>query len=85
MKKLYGVAAAYRKMFGREVIEVWTGPFMLTWEAEGVALPKGDGYMLKTYAGHKVRVTCPSPRTDDNYEEVDRAINDALNNYYGKD
>ena len=26
----------------------------------------------------QVRVTCPIVRTDDNYEQVDRAINDAL-------
>lgn len=80
---MYGVTTNYDKtLFGREVIDVWSGSFMSDWEAEGVALPKGDGYMLKTYAGDKLRVTCEAPRTNDNFMRVDEAISNAMKRYY---
>ena len=80
---MYGVTTNYDKtLFGREVINVWSGSFMSGWEAEGVALPKGDGYMLKTYNGDKLRVTCEAPRTDDNFMRVDEAISDAMKRYH---
>ena len=40
--------------------------------------------MLRTYNGDRVRVTCPIVRTDENYEQVDRAINDALVAHFEK-
>lgn len=62
--------------FGRERLRLWTGAFMS--DPVGVAeeLPKRDGYMVTVgqYGWVKVRVTCPSPRTNNNYREVDAAI-----------
>lgn len=71
----------YRADHKRDRLNVWSGPFMGVWEASGLSLQ--DGYMLTTYNGEKIRVECPTPRTDDNYPEIDRAINDALNAHYG--
>jgi hypothetical protein len=62
----------------RERIVVWSGPFYGVFEASGLSLPNGAGYMLTTYNGDKVRVACPSPRDDSNYQEVDEAIDKAL-------
>lgn len=82
---VYGVATDYDRSAGRkrEYLTVWSGPFFSVWEADAVSLPKGDGYMLRTYNGVKVRVSCPTPRTDENYEEVDAAIDAALRAHYG--
>lgn len=66
----------------RDYIDVWTGQWMGSYEARGVSLPKGDGYMLTTYSGDKVRVTCPTPRDETTYQEVDAAINAALQDYH---
>lgn len=62
----------------REYLTVWTGPFASEYEGQAVTLPKGDGYMVTRYNGEKVRVTCPTPRTDDNFTEIDNAISEAL-------
>ncbi len=81
----YGVATDYEWTGKRSRITVWSGSTMSTFEAEGIELPKGDGYMLTTYNdGDKVRVTCPTPRNDDNYTEVDEAIDKAMNAYEEK-
>ena len=68
----------------RHKIDVWSGPWSDVYEATGLSLPKGDGYMLTTYNGDKVRVTCPVIRTEDNYQEQDDAINAAMNEYEAK-
>jgi hypothetical protein len=66
----------------RKRLHVWSGPFFHTFEAEAYTLPKGDGYMVTTYNGDKIRVACPAPRDDRNYEEVDKAISEALNRHH---
>lgn len=71
----------YNATHKRTRITVWSGPWSSTWEADGFSLPKGDGYMLTTYNGDKVRVSCPL-RGDDNYREVDAAISEALAAHY---
>lgn len=82
---LYGIATDYEWTGKRDRIVVWSGPFMSTFEAEGIELPRGDGYMLTTYNdGDKVRVSCPAPRNETNFREVDQAINDAMNEYERK-
>lgn len=83
----YGVTTEYERNRGRkrDYLRVWSGPFCSVWEADGVSLPKGDGYMLTTYNGRKVRVECPTPRTDENYLTVDAAIAGALAAHYGED
>lgn len=80
----FGVATNYEVNAGRkrDYLDVWCGSFMGSWEARGVSLPRGDGYMLTTYNGDKVRVTCPTPRDETTYQEVDAAINAALQDYH---
>jgi hypothetical protein len=76
----YGIATDYDRNEGRkrDYLTVWSGAFASDYEAQGVSLPRGDGYMLTTYGGAKVRVTCPTPRNEDTWQEVDAAINAAL-------
>ena len=81
----YGISvdSEYNTTHKRERISVWSGQFMGTWEADGYSLPGRNGYMLTTYNGDKVRVTCPM-RDDSTYQEVDAAISSALNAHYAK-
>lgn len=74
----FGVATdyEYNKTHKRDRITVWSGQFCDTFEADGLSLPTG-GYML-TYFGKKIRVKCPSPRTEENYLQVDAAVSAAL-------
>lgn len=80
----YGVTEDYEydATHKRHRIRVWEGPWMSVGVADGYELPKGDGYMLTTYNGDKVRVTCPVIRTDENYKQMDAAINSALNEHF---
>lgn len=80
----YGITTDYDYNAGhkRDRIDVYSGPWYHTWDAEGYSLPNGDGYMLTTYNGDKVRVSCPTPRNDGNYLQVDEAINAALNHHF---
>lgn len=71
----------YNSTHKRERLTLWSGPFASVREGEAYSLPKGDGYMVTLEYGDKVRVTCPTPRTDKNYIEVDAAINKALNRH----
>jgi hypothetical protein len=75
----FGVATdyEYNKTHKRDRITVWSGQFCDTWEASGLSLPSG-GYMLVTFTGDKLKVKCPSPRTDANYQEVDAAVSDVM-------
>ncbi|MGW5267190.1 hypothetical protein ACWEQ4_00930 [Rhodococcus sp. NPDC003994] len=83
---MFGVATDYEysATHVRQRITVWSGAFYSVREAEGLSLPNGDGFMLTTYNGDKVRVSCPSPRTEDNYEAVDTAIDAALRAHYAE-
>lgn len=78
--KDYDYSAAHK----RERLQVWSGAFASVFEAEAYSLPKQDGYMLTTYHGAKIRVTCPCPRTDANYEQVDQALGNALRVHFGE-
>lgn len=76
-----GVRDEYAPLFGRERLTVWGGD----WASELVGslweLPNRDGYMFTPYyrsSGPRVRITCATPRTDDNYLAVDAAILSAL-------
>lgn len=84
--RFYGVRSEDDLNAGRkrDHLTVWSGPFSSVWEADGVSLPKGDGYMLTTYNGTKIRVSCPTPRTEENYREVDAAVAAALRAHYGE-
>jgi hypothetical protein len=81
----YGVMEDYdyNQTHKRERLTIWSGPFASVLEGEAYSLPKGDGYMITTYHGDKIRVECPTPRTDENYQKVDKAISDALNQHFG--
>lgn len=68
----------YTPRFGRQELTLWSGGFASTYEGHALELPRHDGYMVTTYAGAKIRVACDSPRTDDNFHEVDASINAAL-------
>jgi len=63
----------------RDHLNIFSGRFADTWEGHAVSLPKEDGYMVTLYSGRKVRVMCPVGRTDENYRQIDAAINAALN------
>jgi hypothetical protein len=81
---VYGVIVDYdySSTHKRERLTVWSPPWMSVFEAEGYSLPHGGGYMLTTYNGDKVRVSCPAPRTAENYTTVDAAISAALNAHF---
>jgi hypothetical protein len=76
----YGVRTEYdyNDTHKRDCVTVWSGAFSLVYEATGFSLPRNDGYMLTTYNGDKIRVSCPCPRTESNYLEVDAAVCDAM-------
>lgn len=74
----------YNNSHKRTRLTLWSGPFASVLEGEALSLPKNDGFMVTTYNGDKVRVTCPVERTDKNYQEQDKAFNDALNAHYGE-
>ena len=83
----FGVATDYewRGTHKTDRLTIWSGPFMSVYEGEAISLPNGAGYMVYVYqSGRKVRVSCPSPRDDTNYREVDDAISEALNAHYAK-
>lgn len=81
---LYGVTTDYDYSADhkREKIDVWSGAWFSVWEATGLSLPNNTGYMLTTYNGDKIRVSCGSPQTDANYRDIDAAINTALNAHH---
>lgn len=86
MARFFGVASDddYTATHKRERLVIWSGPFMSNYEGEAFTLPGGDGYMVTTYGGDKVRVECPTPRTDANFQAVDDAISSSLVAHYGE-
>lgn len=82
----YGVMTDYEHNLTHKLerLQVWCGPFASIWVAEANELPRHSGYMLSLYGDEKLRVECPSPRTSENYEQIDAAINAALNAHYPK-
>lgn len=87
MARAYGVATDYEysATHKRERLTVWSGPFYSVYEAEAYTLPAGDGYMVTTYNGDRLRVECPTPRTDATYQAVDDAISATLVAYWGEE
>jgi len=85
MTTRYQIATDYQtKPRTRDYLDIYSGPFADTWEGGAVSLPKRDGYMVTLYNGKKIRVSCPVGRTDENYRQIDAAINDAINKEAGK-
>jgi hypothetical protein len=76
-----GVRDEYAPTFGRQRLTLWSGAWSSDFEGWATELPRHDGYMVTLdhfLSSEKVRVTCESPRTDDNYEQVDAAIAEAV-------
>lgn len=79
--RLVGVRDEYAPRFGRQQLTLWSGGFSSDFEGFAAELPDHNGYMLRLdyVPGHpKIRVECPSPRTDANYEQVDAALRAAF-------
>lgn len=74
----YGVTEdyEYNERHKRHRLLLWSGPFRDV--CEGSALSVRGGYMVTPPYGDKFRVDCQSPRTDENYREVDAALDHAL-------
>jgi hypothetical protein len=68
----------YAPRFGRQVLSLWGGGFASDYGGQAWELPAHDGFMVSLdYGSARVRVTCPAPRTDENYQAVDAAIGEA--------
>ena len=81
---MFGTATDYEysATHKRQRLTVWSGSFMSTFEGDALSLK--DGFMITTYNGDKVRVTCPPVRNETTYGEVDDAISDALDAHYAE-
>lgn len=81
----YGVSVQPRDSGRGLWMSVWSGAFMSTWEAQGYPRDGAKRITLTTYNDDKVIVHLPEgvtfPRTAKNYEVIDAAIGDALNEY----
>lgn len=77
---MIGVTDNYAPPFGRQELNLWTGAFMSEHVGFAWELPKHNGYMVRANANTdlKLKVSCPAPRTDENYEIVDAALEKAV-------
>lgn len=75
---MIGVRDEYAPTFGRQNLTLWQGPFMSEYAGSARELPRRDGFMVTLYSGRTIRVPCPAPRTDVNFEEVDAAVTEAI-------
>ncbi len=79
---MYLVRDEYTPRFGRQYLTLWSGMFAEQYEGSALELPGHNGYMitLGEYVDDqlKIKVSCSSPRTDQNFHEVDQEINDQL-------
>ena len=73
----YGIRDEYRKQFGRQTLTVWSGAYCSDYEGTALELPNHNGFML-SLDSRQVRVSCPSPRTESNFNQVDEAIRKAI-------
>lgn len=85
MANRYGLTEAQRTL-STQPFDLWSGAFMNTWEASGVARTGARSVTLTTYNGDKVKAHLPAgvtfPRTAENYRDIDAALSDALAAYY---
>ena len=80
---VYWIAEDYRygMTHKRQRLSIYSGSFAGSYEGEAYSLPKGAGFMVtltSRWPRIRMRVTCPAPRDDSNFAQVDQAINDAL-------
>ena len=71
----FSIRDEHTPKFGRQVLTLWSGAFASDHEGDAWELPGHDGYMVALEFRGKVRVACESPRTTENFERVDAAIN----------
>lgn len=67
----------HKPRFGLQVLTLWSGHFSSDYEGDAFELPNHNGYTV-TIDGETLLVTCPAPRTEQNYILVDEAINEAI-------
>lgn len=67
-----------KPVLGRERLTIWSGSFCSEYEGHALQMSDKRGYIIRTWTGQKLRVECETPRTEDNYQRVDQAINEAL-------
>lgn len=73
----YFVRDEYAKIFGLQYLTLWSGAFASDFEGHATELRGHDGFCVAA-AGRTVYITCPAPRTEENFLVVDAAINAAL-------
>lgn len=73
-----GVRDEYAPTSGRQNLTLWSGSFYSVFEGDARELPGHKGFMVTLEYGPRLRVECPAPRTDRNYEQVDAAIRNAI-------
>lgn len=65
------------------LIQVWSGEWFSDPEAYGYAYKGDDRIHLTLECGQVITIKLPNgitfPRTDDNFDEIDMAISDAMN------
>ncbi|QWY80171.1 hypothetical protein SEA_STRAWBERRYJAMM_93 [Microbacterium phage StrawberryJamm] len=81
----YGIHTESSERPPGDYLTVWSGAFMSDFEGQGIAhLGEHSILIHLEYRGH-VLVTLPEgvtfPRTNENYSEIDDAINDAINEH----
>lgn len=81
MTRQLSVRDEYTPKFGRQTLTLWSGAFASDFAGQAMELPSHDGFMVTfdyVAVTEKVRVSCESPRTGENYQHVDAAIQEAF-------
>lgn len=75
---IYSIRDEYKPIFGRQILTIWSGNFASDYEGVAIERPNHSGFLVKL-TNRKITVLCTSPRTPENFNEVDNAINHAIN------
>jgi hypothetical protein len=75
---MIGIRDEYAPKFGRQTLTLWEGGFMSSFVGWAHELPKHNGFMVTLANGQKIRVDCPAPRNDANFQQVDESIRSAV-------
>lgn len=85
--KFYGIRDEHKPIFGRQRLTIWSGFCMADFDGTAFELPNHNGFSIRFDFGNfdpkqkLMQVKCPSPRTEQNCDQVDKAINEAINKY----
>lgn len=81
----YGIVTEQSENGLGQWVAVWSGAFMSTFEGQGLGRPGAKQITISLEWRDKVVVKLPEgvtfPRTDENYTEIDDAINAAINEH----